>query len=105
LDRAKKIGEPLLVSLLTVLATEWVLRSRADLAKAEIIRALGLLLEARELQFDDDGSLEWAMLVYEEGEADFAECLMMTHYRKLGCSIVLTFDAAAEKLPSRSYSS
>lgn len=81
------------------LGTEWVLQSRAGLAKAEVVRAFRLLLEARELQFDDEGSLEWALLVYEEGKADFAECLMMTHYRKLGCSTMLTFDAAAGKLP------
>jgi predicted nucleic-acid-binding protein len=99
IDRANKIGAPLLVSLLTALEIEWVLRSRADLAKVEVIRTFRLLLETRELQFDDEGSLEWALLVYEEGKADFAECLMMTHYRKLGCSIMLTFDAAARTLP------
>ncbi len=99
IDRANKIGEPLLVSLLTVLETEWVLRSRAGLAKADVIRAFRLLLETRELQFDDEGSLEWALFVYEEDKADFAECLMMTHYRRLGCSTMLTFDAAAGRLP------
>ena len=99
IDRAQKMGEPLLVSLLTMLETEWVLRSRAGLAKAEIIRVLKQLLETRELKFDDEGALEWALLVYEEGKADFAECLMMTHSRGLGCSPMLTFDAAAGKLP------
>jgi predicted nucleic-acid-binding protein len=99
IDRANKSGEPLVVSLLTVLETEWVLRSRAGLVKAEVIRAFRLLLETRELQFDDEASLEWALFVYEDGKADFAECLMMTHYRRLGCSTMLTFDTTAGKLP------
>ena len=96
IDRAR---EPLLVSLLTVLETEWVLRARAGLAKPDVIRVFKQLLETRDLTFDDEESLEWALHVYEAGKADFAECLTMTHYRGIGCSAMLTFDAAAGKLP------
>jgi predicted nucleic-acid-binding protein len=99
IDRARKMAEPLLASLLRVLESEWVLQLQAGLAKAEVMGAFKLLLEARELQFDDKGSLERALLAYEEDKADFAECLLMTHYSGPGCSTMLTFDAAKGKLP------
>ncbi|MDE2495369.1 MAG: PIN domain-containing protein, partial [Alphaproteobacteria bacterium] len=58
IDRANAAGETLLVSLLTVLETEWVLRTRAGLEKADIIRTFKQLLEARDLAFDDEAALE-----------------------------------------------
>jgi len=41
-------GEPVLVSLLVLLETEWVLRSRYALPKADILAVLSSLLEAPE---------------------------------------------------------
>lgn len=105
IDRAKEAEETLLVSLLTILETEWVLRARAGLEKAEIIRAFKQLLEARDLAFDDEAALEGALYAYENSKADFAECLMMAHYRGLGCSAMLTFDTAAGKVPGCAMSS
>ncbi|MBU6299411.1 MAG: type II toxin-antitoxin system VapC family toxin [Alphaproteobacteria bacterium] len=99
IDRANAAGETLLVSLLTVLETEWVLRTRAGLEKADIIRTFKQLLEARDLAFDDEAALEGGLHAYENSKADFAECLMMAHYLGLGCSTMLTFDAAAAKVP------
>jgi predicted nucleic-acid-binding protein len=37
IDRELSKGEPVLVSLLVLLETEWVLRSRYDLAKADLV--------------------------------------------------------------------
>ena len=39
IDREVAKGEPVLVSLLVLLETEWVLRSRYEMAKADIITA------------------------------------------------------------------
>ncbi len=36
---------------------------------------------------------------YEDGLADFADCLMAARYQQLGCSAMLTFDAKASRLP------
>jgi hypothetical protein len=52
-------------SLLVLLETEWVLRSRYNVAKAEIVAALSALLDAVELEFEDEPSVEEA--VYLEG--------------------------------------
>ncbi|HTK80539.1 MAG TPA: type II toxin-antitoxin system VapC family toxin [Rhizomicrobium sp.] len=92
-------GEPLLVSLLAILETEWVLRSSAGLAKTEILRIFKKLLESGDLAFESEVVIEDALVRFEKSNADFAECLMMAHYQHLGCSAMLTFDVKASKMP------
>jgi predicted nucleic-acid-binding protein len=54
-------GEPVLVSLLVLLEIEWVLRSRYGLSKEEILAAFSALLEAVDLAFEDETSVEYAL--------------------------------------------
>ncbi|HEY5239586.1 MAG TPA: type II toxin-antitoxin system VapC family toxin [Rhizomicrobium sp.] len=99
IDRAIAAGEPLLIGLLTILETEWVLRARAGLDKLAIVGVFKQLLEARDLLFENEGVLEHALYVFENSNADFADCLMMARYQDLGCAAMLTFDARAAKIP------
>jgi predicted nucleic-acid-binding protein len=92
-------GTPILVSLLTLLETEWVLRARAGIGKRGVIALFKMLLEARDIVFDQEEVVEEALYTFENGRADFAECLMAAHYRRLGCDAMLTFDMKAAKLP------
>jgi predicted nucleic-acid-binding protein len=98
IDRALAAGEPLLVSLLTILETEWVLRTRGGLDKAAIIRTFKSLLEARDLSMEDEDVLEQALYTFEDGSADFADCLILARYLRSGCASMLTFDFRAAKL-------
>ena len=99
IDDAVTAGEPLLLSLLTVLETEWVLRARAGLGKSAIVGAFKQLLESRDLVFEGEEAVEEALFRFEEGRAEFADCLMVAQYRRLGCTAMLTFDGRAAKLP------
>ena len=91
-------GTTLFVSLLTIMETEWVLRSCAKLDKKKVITTFRTLLEARDLQIEQEGALEEALFLYEGGKADFADCLMTSQYCRLGCSAMFTFDQNAAKL-------
>jgi predicted nucleic-acid-binding protein len=99
IEEALASGEPALVSLVTLAETEWVLRSNAKLSKAEVLAIFRQLLEARDLLFESEESVEEAIFLYDRSKADFAECLMLAHYRRMGCTAILTFDARAAKLP------
>jgi len=100
IDRAGEEGDPLVVSLMTLLEAEWVLRAAVKLSKSAITAEFrSLLLEASNLIFEDEQAVGWALRLYETTNADFAECLMLAHYQRLGCSSMLTFDARAAKLP------
>lgn len=101
-DRARRLikretgrGESVFISQLVLLETERVLRSRYGVAKAAIIAALSALLEARELLFEDEPSVEAAVFVWKDSTAEFADCLINTRHRALGCRATATFDLKA----------
>jgi predicted nucleic-acid-binding protein len=98
IDREVAKGEPILVSLLVLLETEWVLRSRYKLAKAEVVTAFSALLDTADLAFEDEPSVENAVYSWKDSAADFADCLIEARNRRLGCRATATFDGRALKL-------
>ena len=90
--------EDVFVSLMVLLETEWVLRSRYMLQKAEFVEALSGLLDATEVQFEDEPTVEETLFIWKDSAADFADCLIGVHNRRLGCRATATFDAKAVKL-------
>jgi len=91
-------GETVLISLVVLLETEWVLRSRYGLAKTELVATLSALLDTVELQFEDEPSIEEAVFTWKDSAAEFADCLINAHHRSLGCRATATFDTKASKL-------
>jgi predicted nucleic-acid-binding protein len=98
IDREVAKGERVLVSLLVLLETEWVLRSRYELAKADVITAFSALLDTSDLAFEDEPSVENAVYSWKNSAADFADCLIEARNRRLGCRATATFDGRALKL-------
>ena len=97
--RAARASEPVFISLLVLLETEWVLRSRYKLSKAEILSAFSELMTAMDLSFEDEHSIEEALFTWKESTAQFANCLIGARHRTLGCTATATFDAGALELP------
>jgi predicted nucleic-acid-binding protein len=90
--------EKVLISLMVLLETEWVLRSRYGLQKPHIIDAISGLLDAAELELEDEPAVEEALYLWKDSAAEFADCLIGAHHRRLGCRATATFDARAVKL-------
>lgn len=104
-DRASKLlireanaGRQIMVSLLVLLETEWVLRSRYELSKSAIVGAFSALLDAAELCFEDESCIEAAIYTWQDSTADFADCLIGARNSRLGCSATATFDSKALRL-------
>lgn len=97
--REAQSGEPVGISLLVLLETEWVLRSRYKLSKAEILGAFSQLLSTLDMSFEDESSIEEALFTWKDSPAQFADCLIGARYRALGCTGIATFDNGAVKLP------
>lgn len=97
--RAERNSDPLFVSLTVVLELEWVLRASYRYSKEQVLATVSALLEARELEFQEEASVERALHYYRESGADFAECM------HLGCAATAariplwTFDRRAARLP------
>jgi predicted nucleic-acid-binding protein len=85
-------GEPVLVSLVVLLETEWVLRSRYDMKKSEIVLAFSSLLDVAELNLEDEPSVERAVYTWKDSGAEFADCLINARNFRLGCRATATFD-------------
>ena len=88
------------ISLLVVQETEWVLRSRYGMQNTEIIEAISGLLDAAEIRFEDEPAIEEALFGWKDSAADFSDCLIGAHNRRVGCSATATFDTKAVKLPN-----
>jgi len=98
INREVGTGETVLVSLVVLLETEWVLRSRYDVLKTEIVGAFSSLLDAAELSFEDEPSVEQALYTWKDGGAEFADCLINARNLALGCRATATFDGKALKV-------
>jgi predicted nucleic-acid-binding protein len=94
-----RAGEPVVICLLTLLETEWVLRTRGGLDKSAVVAVFEKLLEAHDIAIEAEDVLEQALHDYRNLSADFADCLINARYRSLGCASMLTFDAMAARLP------
>ena len=92
-------GDPARVSLLMLLETGRVLRSAAKVGRPGVIGLFKKLLECADLLIENEDALVQALHYYEDGLADFADCLMAARFQQLDCSTMLTFDARASRLP------
>ncbi len=99
IESAVQSGEPVVICLLTMLESEWVLRSCASLDKKAVISTFRMLLETRDIIIEQEETLEEALYLYENNNTDFADCIMAARYARLGCSAMLTFDKKASQLP------
>ena len=90
--------ETLFVPLSVSIELEWVLRSRYEMDKASIISIYIRLLESREIEFQEENSIEVALSLYSDNNADFADCVHLsvtfTHHQ----TPLITFDRKASKL-------
>ena len=92
-------GEPVFIGLLVLLETEWVLRSRYHLDKLALVATLSGLLDAQEVRLEEESSVEAALFLWQESQAEFADCLIGVRHQVLGCSATAPFDTRASKLP------
>ena len=99
LKREVSSGRRVFINQLVLLETEWVLRSRYGLAKTQMLETISGLLDAPDVQLEDEPAVEEAVFVWRDANADFADCLIGARNRQLGCNATATFDTKALKLP------
>lgn len=99
IKREVSAGRRVFVNQLVLMETEWVLRSRYGVKKDQIIDSISSLLDANDLQFEDEPSVEEAVFVWRDSNAEFADCLIGAKNRRLGCRATASFDQKSWKLP------
>ena len=98
LKREVSNGRRVFINQLVLLEAEWVLRSRYGLAKTLMLDTISGLLDAPDIQLEDEPAVEEALFIWRDANADFADCLIGARNRRLGCRATVTFDTKASKL-------
>lgn len=98
IDEMAATGESLFLPLSVVVELEWVLRSLYKFNQETVIGAYIKLLETREIEFQEEASIEHALFFCRTGQADFADCLHLACAIVHGQAPLVTFDQKASKL-------
>ena len=98
LKREVSNGRRVFINQLVLLETEWVLRSRYGLAKTLMLDTISRLLDAPDIQLEDEPAVEEALFIWRDANADFADCLIGARNGRFGCRATVTFDTKASKL-------
>ena len=96
--QAKGLAVKVTITLAVVLEMEWVLRSVAKMTKAQVLGVFDLLLESYDIEIDNEKVLEQSLHIYANAACDFAECLFLAQYQRMGCQTMLTFDTKAARM-------
>jgi hypothetical protein len=89
--------QPGFVSLVSIVELYWVLTSCYDLSGQQVKQALESLLRTKQIIVDRADQVLRALRVFDEGKADFADCLIERTASSAGCTETLTFDVGAAK--------
>ena len=90
---------PGFVSLVAMVETVWVLERAYGSQGHEIAAAVERILAADVLVVQAEQEVFTAMIALKEGQGSFADALIGSLGAKAGCSLTLTFDQKALRLP------
>ncbi|MBI5095013.1 MAG: type II toxin-antitoxin system VapC family toxin [Candidatus Hydrogenedentes bacterium] len=94
---AEKNGEALLIPIPVLLEAMWVLNSRYEFSRTEILDALEQILLVKGLRFEAPGRVRELIRMGRSTASDLADILIGLCGRDLGCETTFTFDKKAAK--------
>jgi len=99
-DTAAAERDALWVCDTVVVELVWTLARTYGRARAEIVTALRALSTNATVTLESAVAVAAATDAYEQGSADFADCLLCTKAAMAGCEQVATFDRGMRGLPN-----
>jgi predicted nucleic-acid-binding protein len=91
---------PGFINLAATLEIVWVLRSLLRQSPAQIALLMENLLAADSLEFQNEQQVFEAVFALKNGTGEFEDALIGAVNTSAGCSVTLTFDRRAARLPS-----
>ena len=92
------VEDPGLVNRVVLCELVWVLQSGYGYSRVEVVHALDAIMSAVQLNVEDRHEATAAVEAYRDG-ADFADALIATINRRLGCEHTATLDRKAARRP------
>ena len=88
---------PGFLTLVATVETVWVLSRAYRLTRDQISQVLEALLHSREIVIDEGADVLRALRAFQDGSADFADCLIERLASRAGCERTVTFDTRAAR--------
>lgn len=99
IERRLTPENPGYVSILAMAETVWVLGRVYGLSDAKLAATIERVLQIEVLVVENEREVFAAMIALKEGKGSFADSLIGALGRKVGCSVTVTFDKKALRLP------
>lgn len=91
--------EPFLVDNVVLAEATWILHSKVKQSRRQIAVVFGHMLSSPDVVFENDEAVLVALQGYQAHGGDFADHLIGSVNRSLGCSTTFTFDRVAARSP------
>jgi predicted nucleic-acid-binding protein len=88
---------PGFITLVSIVELYWVLTSSYGLTGQQVKQVLEVLLRTKQVIVDRADQVLRALRVFDDGKADFADCLIERTAAAAGCGQTMTFDVGATK--------
>jgi len=97
LMEALTVDEPGFIPVVAIIELVWVLTSSFALVRNQVVQALEVLLQTKEVQVENAEVVWRAVRLYRASAADFADCLIERSAAAAGCARTMSFDRGAVK--------
>jgi len=88
---------PGFITLVSIVELYWVLTTSYGLTGQQVKQVLEVLLRTKQVIVDRADQVLRALRVFNDGKADFADCLIERTAAAAGCGQTMTFDVGATK--------
>lgn len=99
LQEAADAGEPCFISDPVLCEVEWVLESSYAAGRSDVLAAMQEFLAGELFVFEDREVLRQAIVRYQEGKADFSDCLIGSKASAKGARTTYTFERVLAREP------
>jgi predicted nucleic-acid-binding protein len=99
IEGAEDAGEPVFVNHVVLSELVWILARSYRFNRTRIAEVLEGMLSAPTLAFEGKDCALGALRDFQDGTADYSDCLIGRKNRAAGCETTVTFDAEAVKMP------
>jgi predicted nucleic-acid-binding protein len=97
IEKQCSADQPGFVGLVSLVELVWVSESCYGATKKDVVELVRRLLSTKQLLVQDAETVWKALLMFEAGQADFADYLVERVARAAGCASIVTFDKKAAK--------
>ena len=99
-DRAAAEEKTIWVSDTVLVELAWTLARAYSRDRADIVKALRSLSSHATVVLESIAAVQDAIDAFEQGRADFADCLLSMKAKLVGCDELATFDRGMKGLPA-----